>query len=65
MNEQSLPDDFSEEAETPEVNEVVEPLNQLTCVTCGRTYARIDHLERHARTRMVPTFPGSLPLSKL
>ena len=26
------------------------PTNPLTCTTCGRTYSRIDHLERHSRS---------------
>ena len=26
------------------------PTNALTCTTCGKTYSRIDHLERHSRS---------------
>lgn len=60
MNEQSLSGEHSEDAGAREANLGGTPRNQLTCAACGKVYARIDHLERHARTRKILAFPDFL-----
>lgn len=50
MREQSGFSLNDSEATTPVATEQA-PSNPLTCPTCGKTYSRIDHLERHSRSR--------------
>lgn len=36
-------------------SELRSPSGPPTCAICGRTYSRIDHLERHLRSRKLPS----------